>query len=139
MLTREDTLDHLYVIFYSETVGLSLCGCGYPESAYDLVRDLLGLAPFYENSRWKVAESLTGNIPGAYHIVLGALQRAGLIEHGSSLDGSWLTPKGKWCLAAMRTAEYGDLHDAGYPHDGEDCTDACWELPTDASIVSAGP
>lgn len=133
MSDRENILDHLYVLFYDDAQGLGLCGCGYPSAAYDLVRDLLGLIPFYKNERWKTSESLTGNIPGAHHIVLSTMQRAGLIDHGSSLTGSWLTEKGKWALASMRTAEYGDFDgsDAGYPHDGDACTDACWKLPTE--------
>jgi hypothetical protein len=131
-MSREHVLSHLYVIFYDNQQGLGLCGCGNPEAAYDLIRDLLSLAPFYEDSRWKTAEALTGNIPGAHHIVLGAMDRAGLIEHGSSQNGAWLTDKGTWCLAAMRTAEFDDLDQHGYPHDGEACTDACWRLPVDA-------
>jgi hypothetical protein len=128
-VTREEVLCHLYVIFYDDQQGLGLCGCGYPQAAYDLVRDLLGLVPFYEDGRSTAAESLTGNIPGAHHIVLGAMERAGLLEHGSSLNGAWLTEKGAWCLAAMRTAEFEELDEVGYPHDGEACTDACWKLP----------
>lgn len=130
MTDREVTLDHLYVVFYDNSQGLGLCGCGYPQAAYDLVRDLLGLIPFYEDEHWKAAESLTGNIPGAHHIVLSSMERAGLIEHGSSMTGAWLTEKGKWCLAAMREAECDDLDGpgVGYPHDGEACTDACWKL-----------
>jgi hypothetical protein len=133
MSDRENLLCHLMVIFYDNTHGLGLCGCGNPEAAYDLVRDLLSLAPFCEDSHWKTAESLTGNIPGAHHIVMGALQRAGLVDHGSILSGSWLTPKGEWVLAAMRTAEFDEVDDdgIGYPHDGEPCTDACWRLPTE--------
>lgn len=131
-MSDQHRLEHLYVLFYDDAQGLGLCGCGNPESAYDLVRDLLGLAPFYEDSRWKAAESLTGNIPGAHHIVLGAMERAGLIEHGTSLRGVWLTEKGKWCLAAMRATEFDDLDQQGYPHDGKPCTDACWRAPAPA-------
>lgn len=131
-MSDEHALEHLYVIFYDGAQGLGLCGCGNPEAAYDLVRDLLGLMPLYEDSRWRVAESLTGSIPGAHHIVLGTMERAGLIEHGSSLHGAWLTLKGEWCLAAMRAAEFGDLDQQGYPHDGEPCTDACWRAPATA-------
>ncbi|WP_069625316.1 hypothetical protein [Streptomyces niveus] len=131
-MSDEHTLEHLYVVFYDNAQGLGLCGCGNPEATYDLVRDLLGLAPLYEEGRWQTAEALTGNIPGASHIVLGAMERAELIEHGSSLRGAWLTPKGEWCLAAMRAAEFGDFDQQGYPHNGERCTDGCWRVPTSA-------
>ena len=130
-MSRDDLLSHLYVLFYDDQQGLGLCGCGNPDTAYVLIRDLLGLAPLYEDSRWKEAESLNGNNPGAHHIILGALDRAGLLEHGSSQHGAWLTPKGEWCLAAMRTTEFNDLDEAGYPHDGAACSDDCWQLPVD--------
>ncbi|MFK0222249.1 hypothetical protein ACIQWN_29165 [Streptomyces vinaceus] len=122
----ETTANHLYRIFFDD---LGLCGCGLPSEAYGLVRDLLALAPLYEDSRWRLAETLTGG-GAAHHIILSSLDRAGLIEHGSSLDGAWLTAKGAWCLAAMRTMEFDEVSErGGYPHDGRECTDGCWVLP----------
>jgi hypothetical protein len=129
MSDREATVDHLYKLFY-DTLGM--CGCGNPEEAYALIRDILALAPFYEESRWQLVERLTGG-GAANHIVLSTLDHAGLIEHGSSLSGAWLTEKGAWCLSAMWDVMFDEVSEyGGYPHDGGDCTDECWKLPADA-------
>ncbi|WP_327300361.1 hypothetical protein [Streptomyces goshikiensis] len=121
-MDRETMADHLHVVLFDS---LNLCGCGQPAAAYEMVRDLLALAPLYEEGRWRLAETLTGG-GGGHHIIMSALDAAGLMEHGSSISGAWLTGKGKWCLDAMRQLEYADLSESGYPHGGEDCTDACW-------------
>ena len=124
MSAQEHVLDHVYTLFYEE---LNLCGCGNPEEAYDLVRDLLGLVPFYDNP--DAVRDLIGQ-PGAYHMVLSALTHADLIGHGSSIGGSWLTDKGRWYLAALRgIADWDVIDDAGYPHVGVECTDGCWRVP----------
>jgi len=62
---------------------LSICGCGNPEDAYTLVRDLLALTPFYEGENWHRAVALIGT-PGAVHLVISALGHAGLVEHDRS-------------------------------------------------------
>lgn len=126
--TRETVLNHVYRLFYGD---LSICGCGSPETAYDLVRDLLALAPGYRTS--DEVHGLIGS-GGVFHLVLGQLDGAGLITHGSSLGHSWLTPKGEWYLAALRTVtdwaeiENEEHFSIGFPHDGENCTDACWKV-----------
>lgn len=129
MADRDEMLAHLYKVFYDD---LGMCGCGLPDEAYNLVRDLLSLAPLYEESRWRLAETLTGG-GAAGHIILSSLDRASLLEHGSSLNGAWLTDKGAWCLAAMRLVEYDEMAQVGYPHDGGKCTDACWSVPLPAA------
>lgn len=128
MTDREEALSHLYKIFYDD---LGMCGCGNPDEAYELIRDLLALTPLYEGSRWQRAEELTGR-GATSHIILSSLDRSGLLEHGSSLSGAWLTDKGEWCLAAMRTVEFNELDGTGLPHDGGECTDACWSVPLPA-------
>jgi len=75
------------------------CGCGNPESAIELVHDLLTAAPFYEN-RDRVKELLPTT--GIEMVVFYALESAELIEHGSSIGGSWLTERGKEALAGLR-------------------------------------
>lgn len=130
-----DAAQHLYKILVND---LPACGCGNPETAYKLVHDLLKLAPFYEHSYGEIA-GLIGT-PGAYHLVLGSLDQAGLIEHGGGIGGSWLTPKGKWCLWVLDSA--GDLdavldQPAGLPHDGGDCSDLCWpDTPSNQQLGS---
>lgn len=41
-MSDESTIQHLNQIFYMD---LGLCGCGNPDDAYELVRDLLALCP----------------------------------------------------------------------------------------------
>lgn len=127
----EHTLDHLCQMFYGESE-LGLCGCGNPEHAWQLIASLLNLAPFYEHP--DAVTELIGQ-HGAYHIVLSALTRADLIEHGGSIGGSWLTPKGKWCQRALAGVTDWEVfcraidEDAGFPDQCQDgCTDACWEV-----------
>lgn len=121
-MSDESASQHLNQIFY---VDLGFCGCGNSGDAYELVRDLLTLCPLYEGQRWRQAETLTGG-GAVHHIVLSTLDTAGLIEHGSSINGSWLTPKGAWFLGAARTVPFDDINDAGLPHDGGTCTERCW-------------
>ena len=64
------------------------CGCGNPEEAVGLVHELLRAAPFYD-SRERVKELLPTT--GVEMIVLGALDRADLIEHGGNIGGSLTT------------------------------------------------
>lgn len=126
---REAVLDHVFKLFSDD---LNLCGCGSPEAACDLVRDLLALAPEYGASD-EVRRLLTSE--AVYHLVLGQLDGAELIEHGTSLNYAWLTPKGIWYLAALRSVhDWSELEDQeqfsiGFPHDGGACTDDCWKLP----------
>ncbi|MFF3998549.1 hypothetical protein ACFYX8_35235 [Streptomyces cyaneofuscatus] len=132
-MNKQDQLEHLNQIFY---VDLGLCGCGDPEGAYDLVRDLLSLCPLYEEHRWEKAEELTGGGP-AHHIVMSTLDTAGLIEHGSNINGSWLTAKGTWFLDASKDVPFSRFDDAGLPHDsGETCTDQCWQTPPELPAQS---
>lgn len=131
MNDRENVLQHVNGLFY---IQLGLCGCGDPEESFDLVRNLLALAPYYQGPevREEVA-SLCGN-EAAKHIVLSTLDRADLIEHGGGIDGSWLTDKGEWYLKALNSITDWDDIDVGLPHDGGACTDACWQqtIPTGA-------
>lgn len=109
---------HLEGLFSGE---LKLCGCGNPEDAYALIRDLLDLAPFHRHPQR--VRDLIGN-DGAYHIVLSVLDEARLIEHGGGIGGAWITPKGERYRELMHRYEYSDLDD-GPPHDGGDCPEGC--------------
>ncbi|MEU0656144.1 hypothetical protein ABZ485_28400 [Streptomyces albogriseolus] len=123
---RDNVLQHINGLFYIE---LRLCGCGSPEESFDLVRKLLALAPFYRGPevRDEVA-ALCGNEP-ARHMILSMLTGADLLEHGGGIDGSWMTGKGEWYLRALTSITDWDEIDVGLPHDGGDCTDACWQQP----------
>lgn len=119
--TALDERQHLNRLWTSRDQ-LGLCGCGNPEDAYDLIRGLLALAPFYDHH--KEIQELLGPVPehSAMHwIVVCVLDNAGLIEHGGGIGGAWLTKKGTHYLTLMQRHEYGDFEEAGSPHDGKDC------------------
>jgi hypothetical protein len=120
---RENVLQHINGLFYMD---LGLCGCGNPEEAFDLVRNLLNLTPFYEH-REQITELIGTGASG--HIILSALDKADLIEHGNTIHGSWLTNKGQWHRKAMATVDDWEQIDVGLPHNGKSCTDACWAQP----------
>ena len=154
----DDDLDHLYQL----THDLGFCGCGDPESVYNLVRDLLAL--FEEkwsdkakqnDAHWReVSQQITDRIgggEGVYYAVLYFTDRAGLIEHGGSIGGSWLTAKGKHYLGLMRLHEYADMEGpgglaCGFPHHDQDkpwddpsqgvCGPGCrhWEASTEGYV-----
>ena len=128
-LPHENILQHLNQVFYMQ---LHQCGCGSPDDTWTLIHEVLSLAPFVEDERWKQVEGILGR---AYGFVLCVLDDADLLEHGGSVDGSWITDKGRWVLEAIALVGLGDL-DAkvglfGLPHyendgDGE-CGPDCWK------------
>jgi hypothetical protein len=132
-LPHEDTLRHLNRLFYTD---LHQCGCGNPADTWELIHEVLSLAPFFEDQRWKQVEDILGR---AYDFVLGVLSDADLLEHGGSVGGSWITDKGRWLLQAIERVGLDDLDEKvglfGLPHfesdDGE-CGVDCWKpaIPT---------
>lgn len=132
MTDRENVLQHVNGLLY---IDLGLCGCGLPEEAFDLVRDLLALAPFYRSEQVREQVAALCGTEAARHMILSMLDNADLLEHGGSLDGAWLTDKGSWYLTALRTVDDWDAIDVGLPHNGGKCTTACWAQP----IPEPGP
>lgn len=117
---RDDEVSHLYQLLYARDQ-LGFCGCGCPEEAYALVRDILNLAPFYDNP--EAIETLTGK--AAYYFVLYQLDRCDLIEHGGGIGGSWLTDRGKLYLPLLNAHSHDEIDECGFPHDGDDCPADC--------------
>jgi hypothetical protein len=116
--TDQHIREHVYRLLYEE---LNLC-CGFPEDSYDLVRDLLTASRNKANIQHLLPDS------GARYLVLGVLDNAGLIEHGSIIDAAWLTRKGEWYWQALTRFDSDDIDGAdgvGLPHDGKACMDAC--------------
>jgi hypothetical protein len=132
----EFELQHLYALFYGD---LGICGCNMPWEAYNVVRDLLAYcAQDHADRDCHDLNRIIGT-DGAVHLVLCLLDNAKLIEHGSTVAGAWLTDKGRCALEWMRRHEWEDREDGtprvdetGYPHDGGDCTAACW-VPSEPS------
>lgn len=127
----QPTLEHLYKVYYDD---LNMCGCGYTDAAWQLIRDTL--AYFNDRDAAPALDATLGENPGAQQVVLSALDHAELIDHGTSLHASWLTPKGKWVLTSLNQVGVDRMSDkldhVGYPHyDPEsremgECTEECW-------------
>lgn len=124
-----DEQQHLYALFHGREK-FSFCGCGCPEDAYDLIRNILQLCPLYENwesgtSNGAKVQEILGGIDGTFYLVLYAIDSLDLIEHGGSIGGSWLTQKGEYYLPLMRKHKWDDIEEVGFPHDGEECPADC--------------
>lgn len=74
------------------------CGCGQSDQRLELVRQVLRDCPLYEDERWRAYDS-----PLAEWL-LAIMAGADLIEHGSTLGGSWITEKGQRLLSALEDA-----------------------------------
>lgn len=80
-----------------------LCGCGNPELATAYLHRALRLFPAYEHvAEWREL------VPdeGLRLLLAYQLDQRGLTDHGTYIDGAWLTEKGRGLLAALdREAE----------------------------------
>lgn len=74
--------------FYLEILGG--CGCGSSEDIAELAFNLISLfATDFNDRKWSVYDDIE------YEILANWMYSKELIEHGSSISGSWLTNKGK--------------------------------------------
>lgn len=119
----EDELCHLYAVFYGD---MQLCGCNVPDMAWEEIRWMLQQCPLYDGT-WAEVERRYGGA-GAAHIMLGSIDNAGLIEHGGTIAGSWITGKGQWVLDTLNRVN-GPIDEAldhvGFPHDRGKCPLDC--------------
>lgn len=122
LLLTEDELSHLYAWL---TAGLPHCGCGWSDECDALAVGVLELVaqkrPFSEIA------ALIGGPAATVQIVLGAIEQAGLISHGSSIAYNWITERGDWVRRTYQRVSdpEEELELAGYPHDGKDCPASC--------------
>jgi hypothetical protein len=97
------------------------CGCGNPDDAAKTLHDVL--AAHVARDR----DTLTALLPdvGVRHLLLYTLDHFGLTEHGSSVEGAWLTDKGTRVFEALvreapdnfETLTEGDVCIHGYSFD----------------------
>lgn len=89
---------------------LKFCGCGRPEDVLTLLRDALAA---YCIADWDEKKgAVDALLPMSCPISLNYkywLDSLGLIEHGSSVYGSWITDHGK---AVLKLLEMHNLEDA---------------------------
>lgn len=134
---RDDEWDasHLYVLLYED---IDMCGCGWSDDAYLLLRDLLD--HFHDRDERNVVEMIGST--GAAQLVLRRLQQADLIDHGTSVTSSWITDKGRYARWLMHKHPALVEH-AGYPDcwDNErgHCPDECWTPAAEVPEQPPGP
>ncbi len=118
----EDELSHLYAWLQE---GMPHCRCGSPDESDALVVGVLELIA--QRRPHDEITALIGGPTATWQIVLGAIEHAGFISHGSSCHANWITERGAWVREAYRRLpadeEAFDL--AGYPHDAEGCPPDC--------------
>lgn len=104
-------------MFLSET---GWCGCGLPEETY---RTLLFMLEWCKDHQ--PLESLRERITdeGARYWLLYDLDRLGLTQHGGSVDGSWLSEKGRAVMEALRLEDLDKLGDHDWCIHGFDIMD----------------
>ena len=102
MKTITERAHELHHFFMDE---VNICGCGNPESAAVLLRDILRLCPLYDH-RAEFEKFLPDR--GVQHFILGVLSECDVIEHGGGIGGSWLTDKGKMLLGELNALSETD-------------------------------
>jgi hypothetical protein len=101
---------------------LNFCGCGNPEAARELIAKLLvGGKPWEPGGPARpcgvdeAAEIIKADPEAAAWTLLYMLDAWELTEHGGSVNGAWLTPRGKQA-AEIFAAETIDLEDVPTPN-----------------------
>lgn len=105
MLSKKD-------IYEFWKANLPTCGCGAPDDTCEFIYKVL--CGFADGSPYDTLKKI---LPGVYSgsdslekgadnyaewFLLYRLDQIGLLEHGGSIRGSWLTDKGKELVAAMK-------------------------------------
>lgn len=91
--------------FFSYEI-IKLCGCGYPEDTIISIRNYLQIVNDKLNEKWETTkekflkkfgvEAASDN--PLLQFMAYMLDDKGLTEHGTSIDGNWITDLGKMCL-----------------------------------------
>lgn len=75
-----------YLVVYNDL----MCGCGMFDARMEILKEVMNAFPLYEFEN--VPEYLRTPLG---ELLLCLLDQAELIEHGTSIGGSWLTEKGE--------------------------------------------
>ena len=78
------------------------CKCGSPEVAAAALLKALEMFPLHSNDGRERMERWLGDDEGLFYLLVGLLDEKGFIEHGTSIRGSWLTPKGEQVRDALK-------------------------------------
>lgn len=94
----------VYMVIFND---LGMCGCGMYDERIVILKEVMNAFPLYEEDK----------VPTYLRTALGewflcALDKAKLIEHGSTIGGSWLTEKGKRLLTGLNDPSFwNELND----------------------------
>jgi hypothetical protein len=115
-ISTDDACSHLYMWLHGH---MPYCGCYVLDEAVALVIDVLGLIA--SRATWPEVTAQIGGSDATVHIVMGVIEDAGLVSHGTSVRSSWITARGAWVRRVHSQFTSEDLDHTGYPHDGNDC------------------
>ncbi|MFR2887914.1 MAG: hypothetical protein ACLTDM_06960 [Clostridium butyricum] len=128
-MDKEKATKLIQDVYYDE---LNFCGCGSPSDTLYVIKNVLKthknrhdrfdyadysekVNEYYDLYKHEFQKALNLNDEycendfytneGVYQIVLNVLNNANLMEHGSSIGGSWLTKKGEEFLEALELME----------------------------------
>lgn len=101
---EEYWVEELYSLFTHEI--MNLCGCGSPELTDDIIRKLLKVRFDYKHNNMAYEERCGREkeifniedediLYGTVQFFLYVLDDKGMLEHGSSIGGSWITDLGE--------------------------------------------
>ena len=108
---EEYLIDELIDFFSFEI--MNMCGCGCPEYTNELIRKILIIRSEWRDEklsyddvikRYKTDLDLyneNDNHYGTLQFILYMLDAHGIVEHGSSVGGCWLTDLGKMYLTVL--------------------------------------
>jgi len=94
-------------------VDLKMCGCGSPERTQEVIKLVLEAHSIKDyKCRMEALSNIcdvdinkNANYDGLIQFVLYILDSHGILEHGSSIGGAWLTEKGKALLELLQMSD----------------------------------
>ena len=108
---EESLIDPLMDFFSFEL--MDMCGCGCPEDTHELIRKILIIRSEWQDKKISYEEVIkrykddldlddrNANHYGALQFILYMLDAYGIVEHGSSIGGCWLTDLGERYLTVL--------------------------------------
>lgn len=94
-MTQEELDEKLDEVFNE----FGYCRCGMPEHA---AKYLLKVLTLLDRKPGAAAPDVIKELGEPAMLVLYALDKEGLIEHGGSVLGAWLTPRGRDTMETLR-------------------------------------
>lgn len=120
-MADEVIAQHVHLLLAGE---LNFC-CGFPEDSIGPVRELLEAIDADHAAKTTARVNAFTADPAITALLLYRFAALGLTRHGSIITSSWLTKRGRWYMHALARVDWDDVEEAGPPHDGGPCTEAC--------------